>query len=83
MWDIYKSDNSIGPYAIVSHKHESPSHKDFIEDHFIPGYSLWPFLELESQPGVLLDGLFEVNLKVMEVIWLLVDKIFWQVSRIT
>ena len=30
----------IGPYAIVGQEHESPSHKNCIEDHFIPGCSL-------------------------------------------
>ena len=60
MQDFYKSDNSFGPYVIVSRQPESPSHKDCIE-RFIPGHSLWPFSELKSQPGVLLDGFFEVE----------------------
>ena len=51
----------------MGQQHESPSHKNFIEDNFIPGCSLKPFLELNSQPGILLDGLFEVNWMVIEV----------------
>ena len=30
--------------------------------------TLWPFLELVGQPGVILDGLFDVNLMLIEVI---------------
>ena len=78
IWDFYKSNNSIGPCAIVGQQHEPERlHRRSFYSRVFFGH----FLELESQPGVLLDGLFGVNLMVIEVIWLLVYKMSRQVDK--
>ena len=47
-------------------QNKSPSRKDCI-DHFILGYSLWLFPELEGQPVSFYDRLFKAISMVIEV----------------